>query len=84
MNYGDSSSGGYTVEYTSWGQRMGNSFCGMCFGAFLFVAAFPVLWWNEGNSIHTARALAEGAAKVKGVGCEPLDANMNQKLVSLM
>lgn len=44
----------------SWGSRLGSSIKGVLFGAGLFIAGFPVLFWNEGNSVKTARAIDEG------------------------
>src|SRR5438132_6417958 len=39
------------VEYTRRGLfgNIGQSIAGVAFGALLFIAAFPVLWWNEGR-----------------------------------
>ena len=45
----------------SWGSRLGSSIKGVLIGAALFIAGFPVLFWNEGNSVKTARAIDEGA-----------------------
>ena len=44
----------------SWGSRLGNSIKGVLFGLALFVLGFPVLFWNEGNSVKTAKAIDEG------------------------
>ena len=44
----------------SWGSRLGDSFKGMLFGLGMFIAGFPLLFWNEGNSVRTAKALDEG------------------------
>lgn len=52
----------------SWGSRLGNAVKGVLFGLALFVAGFPVLFWNEGNSVKTAKALNEGEG-----ACVPLD-----------
>lgn len=38
----------------SWGSRLGNSIKGVIVGLGLFVLGFPVLFWNEGNSVKTA------------------------------
>lgn len=52
----------------SWISRLGNAFKGILVGFVLFILGFPVLFWNEGNSVRTARALAEGEG-----ACIPLD-----------
>ena len=44
----------------SWFSRIGNSFKSLIFGGLLFVIAFPVLFWNEGRAVTTARSLDEG------------------------
>ncbi len=48
----------------SWGGRIGDSIKGILVGVVLFVAAFPVLWLNEGRAVETAKALREGKGKV--------------------
>lgn len=45
---------------TSWGTRLGNSVKGVLVGLALFVAGFPILFWNEGNTVKTRKALEEG------------------------
>ncbi|NJN41790.1 MAG: hypothetical protein HC811_05710 [Flammeovirgaceae bacterium] len=52
------------VSSQSWGSRIGGSFKGILFGIALFLASFAVLWWNEGNFIHTKRGLEEGLGAV--------------------
>ena len=44
------------TETISWGSRLGSSFKGMLVGVALFIVGFPVLFWNEGNSVKTAKA----------------------------
>lgn len=71
-----------TVE--SWGSRIGGSIKGVLFGLGLFVAGFPVLFWNEGRAVATAKAIDEGEG-----ACVSLESNaeinpeMNGKLVHL-
>ena len=48
------------TERISWGSRLGSSFKGILFGLALFVAGFPLLFWNEGNAVKTRKALDEG------------------------
>ena len=45
----------------SWGSRLVNSIKSVIFGFVLFVVAFPLLFWNEGRAVQTARSLEEGA-----------------------
>jgi hypothetical protein len=45
------------------------------------VASFVVLFWNEGRSVRTARALAEGKAAVVSIDAGRVDAARDGKLV---
>lgn len=48
------------TTHVSWISRLGDSFKGILFGLVLFVAGFPLLFWNEGNAVKTRKALDEG------------------------
>ena len=51
----------YTETTTqSWGSRLGDSIKGIIVGIILFIVSFPLLFWNEGNSVKVAKALEEG------------------------
>ena len=68
----------------SWGSRLGSSIKGVVVGLGMFILGFPVLFWNEGNSVKTAKAIDEGEG-----ACVALDSNaavdpdMNGRLVHL-
>jgi hypothetical protein len=68
---------------TGWFSRIGNSFKGILFGIILFVAAFPLLWWNEGRSVKTADSLAEGEKITVAVASDKVDSANDGKLVHL-
>ena len=68
---------------TSWGSRLGSSFKGMLAGLIMFIAGFPLLFWNEGNAVKTARALKEGAKTVISIDANKLDPANEGKLVHL-
>ena len=51
----------------SWFKRLGEALSGAVFGFVLVIAAIAVLFWNEGRSVDTARALAEGAGLVQSI-----------------
>lgn len=53
------------VTHESWFSRLGKSIKGVVAGVAIFLAAFPLLWWNEGRAVKTAKALKEGAAAVQ-------------------
>ncbi len=70
-----------TVTNKSWGSRLGNAFGGVIFGLILFVVAFPLLFWNEGNSVKTYKSLKEGEGAVVSVDAEKVDPASEGKLV---
>ena len=68
----------------SWGSRLGSSIKGVIFGLALFVAGFPVLFWNEGNSVKTAKAIDEGEGACVSVESNAkVDAEYEGKLVHM-
>ena len=73
-----------TTETTTigWGSRLGSSIKGIVTGLVLFVVGFPLLFWNEGNTIKTRKALEEGeGACVSLESNQTVDPEMNGKLV---
>jgi hypothetical protein len=71
------------TEITSenWLSRMGGALKGIFLGLLLFIAAFPLLWWNEGRSVERYNSLNEGLAQVISVSSETLDKSNNDKLI---
>ena len=66
----------------SWGSRLGSSIRGVLVGGALFIAGFPVLFWNEGNSVKTAKAIDEGeGACISLESNAKVDPEMDGKLV---
>jgi len=65
----------------SWGSRLGESIKSVLFGLVLFIAAFPVLFWNESRSVRTARSLSEGLGAVVDVQPDAVAAGNEGKLV---
>lgn len=63
------------------GKRLSDSIGGAIFGGLLFIAAFPVLWFNEGRAIGEYRALKEGAGAVVHVAADAVDGGKEGKLV---
>lgn len=45
---------------TSLGSRLGSSLIGVIVGIVLFIAAFPLIFWNEGRAIKRTKSLNEG------------------------
>lgn len=70
------------VKKTSYGSQVGSSFKGIGTGAFLFVAATALLWWNEGRAVHRSQDIKEvGKAAVHIDNISSLDASLNGQLV---
>lgn len=59
--------------HTSWSSRMKGALGGILVGLVLFVAAFPLLIWNEGRAVRRARTLGAGAAAVVSVDAHRID-----------
>ena len=66
---------------TGWFSRVADSIKSVVFGAALFVAAFPLLFWNEGRAVKTARSLAEGSGIVVSVSADRVDSANEGRLV---
>lgn len=71
------------VTSKSWGSRIGGSFKGILAGVLLFLAAFVVLWWNEGRAVQTAKSLTEGAGSLVAAEAGKVDPANDGKLVHL-
>ncbi len=71
------------IEVTERGYfgRIIESIKGVVFGLVLFLCSFVLLFWNEGRSVQTAKTLDEGAAIVKSVPVQAVDATNEGKLV---
>jgi hypothetical protein len=63
------------------GSRLGDSIKGVLVGLVMVVAAFPVLFWNEGRAVQTAKSLKEGRGAVVSVASAKIDTTKNGKLV---
>jgi hypothetical protein len=50
-----------------WFSRLGGAIKGILFRMVMFVVAFPLLFWNEGRAVKTAKSLAEGRGAVPTV-----------------
>ncbi|MBF0374471.1 MAG: TMEM43 family protein [Alphaproteobacteria bacterium] len=71
------------VTTQGWGSRISGALGGMVVGLILFLIAFPLLFWNEGRAVDTARALAEGRAAVISVESSAVVAANEGRLVHL-
>lgn len=73
------------VEFSSvsWLSRIKDSFKSVLVGVVLFIISFPLLFWNEGNAVRTAKSLEEGAGMVISVPAENVAPANEGKLVHL-
>lgn len=65
----------------SWGSRLGSSLKGVLLGILLFIAAFPLLFWNEGRAVSRARVLDRGAKSCVSVQSDAVKPENEGKLV---
>jgi hypothetical protein len=72
-----------SVTYTSWGQRIKESFKSILFGLILFIVGFPLLFWNEGRTVQRYKALKEGESAVITVESQRIDPANDAQLVHL-
>jgi len=72
------------VTTQSWGSRIGQSLKGVVVGGMMVVAAFPLLFWNEGRAVDRAKALEEGEAAVVSVSADAVDAANDGRLVHMI
>jgi len=52
------------VTSQGWGGRLMQSIKGVLIGLLLFVAGFPLLFWNEGRAVRRYQDLKEGSEAV--------------------
>lgn len=60
-------------ENVSWFGRIGGAFKGILVGLLMFVAALPLLFWNEGRSVQEYKTLKEGGGAVVSVESDRVD-----------
>lgn len=65
----------------SWFSRIIESIKSVLVGLILFVAAFPILFWNEGRAVKTARSLEEGSGSVVSVSSDSIVPTNEGKLI---
>ncbi|TVR02513.1 MAG: hypothetical protein EA398_07200 [Deltaproteobacteria bacterium] len=65
-------------------QRLGDSIKGIVVGLIIFLLAFPLLFWNEGRAVKTAKSLSEGAAAVISVPASPVDPGNDGRLIHVV
>ena len=69
------------VTHQSWGSRMQEQATKSIAGFVLFLAAFPLLFWNEGRAVDVSMALEEGKGAVVPVLADAVDTSNDGKLI---
>jgi hypothetical protein len=62
-------------------ETFGSTLQNIVLGIFLFFASFPLLWWNEGRTIHRMETLLEGEKIVIPLSLSSIQEQNNGKLV---
>lgn len=68
-----------TTTEQSWFSRIGDAIKGVLIGVVLFAVSFPVLIWNEGNSVKTYQSLVEGAGATISVDADVFSSDHDGK-----
>ena len=71
------------VSHESWFSRLKGAVKGIAAGFMLFIAAFVLLFWNEGRAVKDYKTLKEGAGAVVSVPADRIDPSREGKLVHL-
>ncbi|MBI5725635.1 MAG: TMEM43 family protein [Planctomycetes bacterium] len=72
-----------TEETTGWFSRLGSSVKGVLVGFILFIAGFPVLFWNEGNYVRTQQSLEKTGQAAITVPADKVDPANDKKPVHI-
>ncbi|WP_182867924.1 TMEM43 family protein [Stieleria mannarensis] len=72
---------GTHVSEESWFGRIGKAFVGILFGGLLTVVSVPLLFWNEGRAVRTAKGLKEGAKVVVDIQPDSVESANDGKFV---
>ena len=84
--HSDSHTSVHYKEESGYFQRVGQSFCAIGVGFLLVTLSFPLLFWNEGRAVQTAKSLDEGLSIVNSLDSsvhgQPIQTH-NEKLVHL-
>lgn len=69
------------VTNESWFGRIGKSISGIIIGIILFLAAFPLLWWNEGRAVNTAKKINFANDNIVVVSADNINKANDGKLI---
>ncbi|MEO2019550.1 MAG: TMEM43 family protein [Fuerstiella sp.] len=69
------------VTSESWFSRIQGAIKGILVGLVMFAISLPLLFWNEGRAVQTAKSLDEGSGAVVSVKSESVDSATEGKFV---
>jgi hypothetical protein len=69
------------ITTQSWGSRIMSSFFGILIGIALIVGSFILIFWNEGNGLHTAQSLQQAQKVVIDIAASPINEQNNLRVV---
>lgn len=71
------------VTRQSWFSRLGAAIKAVLVGVVFFLVSFPLLWWNEGRAVRTAKGLRELGGSAVTVSAEKVDPAYEKKPVHM-
>src|SRR5579872_6586602 len=69
------------VTTQSWFSRIAGAFFGIIIGIILIIGSFYLVFWNEGNALHTSQSLKQAQQVLISVPNSPIDTSNNLKVV---
>src|SRR5215470_16385469 len=69
------------VTTQSWFSRLGDSLKAVVAGTVMFILAFPLLFWNEGRAVRTAKSNKEGAKAVVSLPADKVNPAYEGRLI---
>lgn len=69
------------VTTQSWFSRLGDSLKAVVGGTVIFILAFPLLFWNEGRAVRTAKSNREGAKAVVSLPADKVNPAYEGRLI---
>ncbi len=69
------------ITTDSWGSRILSSLMGVLIGFGLIAGSFFLIFWNEGNQLHTAQSLDQAEKALITIPNQPIDKNNDNKVI---
>src|SRR5690348_4737278 len=69
------------ITTQSWFSRIAGAFFGIFIGIALIIGSFVLVFWNEGNALHTSQSLKQTEQVLISVPNSPIDSANNSKVI---